>query len=241
MKMGCSCKMGLKLIAFDMDGTLTQESSSWEYIHRRFGVWTGKAEAHMAHFLAGNITYEEFSILDAREWQGVSCAEMDRVLREIRYADCAQEVVAAAKSAGASTALISSGISVLARRVAGDLGIEHVFANELVSRDGVLTGEVVINISIDEPDMTKEAALGKLKMDLGVATNETWAIGDNWGDIGMLQQAGTAILVAPTPENREKVAAAVPDVICVPSLCHVVRLVSQIGTGDSPSSATGRS
>lgn len=238
--MGCSCKMGLKLIAFDMDGTLTQEPSSWEYIHRRFGVWTGKAEAHMVHFLEGHITYEEFSILDAREWQGMPCVEIERVLSEIRYADCAQEAVDAAKSAGASTALISSGISALARRVAGDLGIEYVFANELVSRDGVLTGEVVINVSIDEPDMTKEAVLGRLKMELGVATDETWAVGDNWGDIGMLEQAGTAILVAPTPENRVKVSAAVPNVVCVPSLCHVVRLIGQFRTGNSSGSAAGR-
>ncbi|MFA7634885.1 MAG: HAD-IB family phosphatase [Bacillota bacterium] len=236
--MGCGGEMGLKLIAFDMDGTLTQEPSSWEYIHRRFGVWTGKAEAHMVHFLAGNITYEEFSILDAREWQGMPCAEIERVLSEIRYADCAQEAVDAARSLGASTALISSGISALARRVAGDLGIEHVFANELVSRDGVLTGEVVINVSIDEPDMTKEAVLRRLKIELGVGTDETWAVGDNWGDIGMLEQAGTAILVAPTSENREKVSAAVPNVVCVPSLCHVVRLVSELRTS-TPGSSTG--
>jgi phosphoserine phosphatase len=232
--------MGMKLIAFDMDGTLTQEPSSWEYVHRRFGLWTGRAEAHMMRFLSGEITYEEFSILDAQEWKGMLHAEIERTLGEIHYARCAQEVVDAARSHGAFTALISSGILALARRVASDLGIDRVFANELVAREGVMTGDVVINVSIDELHMTKGAVLRRLKMELGADTDETWAVGDNWGDIGMFREAGTAVLVAPTPEDREKVVVAVPNVVCVPSLCHVVSLISRIGAGDSCSpGATG--
>jgi phosphoserine phosphatase len=51
---------GLKLIAFDMDGTITEVRSSWEYLHRRPGIWNRQAEKYQERFLAGEISYEEF-------------------------------------------------------------------------------------------------------------------------------------------------------------------------------------
>ncbi|MBP7165886.1 MAG: HAD-IB family phosphatase, partial [Firmicutes bacterium] len=123
--------MQVRLIAFDMDGTLTDNPSSWEHIHRRFGLWDAHADAYMKRFLAGEITYAEFSRLDALEWKGKPRRQLDAVLDEIGYAPCAREAVSAARDAGAAVALISSGLSFLASRVARDLGISHVFANEL--------------------------------------------------------------------------------------------------------------
>jgi len=49
-----------KLVIFDLDGTLTQERSIWEYIHKQLGKWYGFAEEYQNLFLAGKISYEEF-------------------------------------------------------------------------------------------------------------------------------------------------------------------------------------
>jgi len=49
-----------KLVIFDLDGTLTQERSIWEYIHKRLGKWYGFAEEYQKRFLAGGISYGRF-------------------------------------------------------------------------------------------------------------------------------------------------------------------------------------
>ena len=35
-----------RLVIFDLDGTLTQERSIWEYIHKQLGKWYGFAEEY---------------------------------------------------------------------------------------------------------------------------------------------------------------------------------------------------
>ena len=221
--------MRVRLIAFDMDGTLTDNPSSWEHIHRRFGLWDAHADAYMKRFLAGEITYAEFSRLDALEWKGKPRRKLDAVLDEIGYAPCAQEAVSAAREAGASVALISSGLSFLASRVARELGICRVFANELAVCDGLMTGEVMVNVSIDDSARTKGTILKQLRRVLGADRAETWAVGDNWGDIEMLQEAGRACLIAPRPECRERAMQAAPHVECIPDLCHLVGLIHKAG------------
>ena len=52
----------LKLVIFDLDGTLTQERSIWEYIHKQLGKWYEFAEEYQNQFLAGKISYEGFWI-----------------------------------------------------------------------------------------------------------------------------------------------------------------------------------
>ena len=220
--------MPIKLIAFDMDGTLTDHPSSWEHIHRRFELWEGHADAYMRRFLEGEITYAEFSRLDALEWREKPKCQLDAVLDEIGYAACAREAVTAAREAGAAVALVSSGLSLLASRVARELGIGHVFANELSVCDGRMTGEVVINVSIDDPARTKGAILRQLRRTLGADRGETWAVGDNWGDIEMLQEAGRAFLVAPGPECKARTVQAAPHVECIPDLCHLVSLIREV-------------
>ena len=49
-----------KLVIFDLDGTLTQERSIREYIHKRLDKWHGFAEEYQKKFLAGGISYERF-------------------------------------------------------------------------------------------------------------------------------------------------------------------------------------
>ncbi len=221
--------MPIRLIAFGMDGTLTDNPSSWEHIHRRLGLWEGHADAYMKRFLAGEITYAEFSRLDALEWKGISRRRLNAALDEIGYAPCAREAVAAAREAGADIALISSGLSLLASRVAYDLGIERFFANELCVEDGCMTGDVVINVSIDDHMMTKGAILARLKQTVGACAAETWAVGDNWGDIEMFREAGRAYLVSPKPECRAQAAQTAPHVQCIPDLCHLVGLIREAG------------
>lgn len=218
--------MTVKLIAFDMDGTLTTEPSSWEYVHRIFNLWEGRADAHMARFLAGEITYEEFSLLDAMEWRGTEVSQLETAMSSIGYSQCAREAVQAAREVGAKVAIVSSGLALLAQRVGRELGVDWVFANELVpSADGVLTGEVVINVSIDDPGLTKAAIVRRLRQIAGASKRDTWAVGDNWGDIPMFEEAGTAVMIRPSDQCYQRALLSAPHTVRLDSLCSLVGIL----------------
>ena len=56
----------IKLVVFDMDGTLLRERSCWEYIHRHFGVDnTEMLKLYMEH----KISDQEFAESDIKLWK----------------------------------------------------------------------------------------------------------------------------------------------------------------------------
>ena len=70
-----------KLAIFDLDGTLTQDRSIWEYIHKQLGKWYGFAEEYQTQFLAGKITYQRFCELDAEVWKGMRVEEVLEIVK----------------------------------------------------------------------------------------------------------------------------------------------------------------
>ena len=52
--------MGIKVVFFDCDGTLTAVKSSWQYLHERLGLWDDHAEEFQELFREGKIDYAEF-------------------------------------------------------------------------------------------------------------------------------------------------------------------------------------
>lgn len=196
-------KARVRLVAFDVDGTLTENKSSWEFVHRKLGIWEDVGERYLNMFRAGEITYQEFARLDALRWKGIEEERLLTVLEEISYLPGAVETLGVLKETGLEVALISSGILPLVRRVARDLGVNYYVANELLAEEGVLTGEVRVKVSMDVQELSKGAHLEKLSQQLGIGLEETAAVGDGIGDLDMFHQAGTPLLVNCTGEDRE--------------------------------------
>ncbi|SFR00335.1 HAD family hydrolase [Desulfoscipio geothermicus] len=215
-------KPELKLIAFDMDGTLTNVRSSWEYLHRRMGIWTGQAEIYQELFLAGKISYEEFCRLDAAMWRGINLDEIVTILNEIPLHPAAEKVMHLCRDLGAKPVLLSTGVKILADRLAGQLGFHYHTANELAHRDGVMTGGCVIHVTTHGTEKTKEAFLRKLMAELGATPRETAAVGDSIGDLGMLGEAGLGVAVNPHPGDLAVMQAAIPRLITVHDLEELI-------------------
>ena len=74
-----------QLVIFDLDGTLTQERSIWEYIHKQLGKWYGFAEEYQNQFLAGKISYEEFCERDAQVWKGMRVDELLDIVKTVPF------------------------------------------------------------------------------------------------------------------------------------------------------------
>jgi phosphoserine phosphatase len=107
----------------------------------------------------------------------------------IVYMPGAVKLVRAMRAHGAVTALVSGGFRIYTGHVAPLVGFDRHYANDLVIRDGVLTGELV------EPILGrdgKRATLEALAAELGIPLAEALAVGDGANDIAMVAAATEA-------------------------------------------------
>ena len=129
----------LRLVVFDLDGVLVDVDSSWEAVHRAFDV---DNSANFQMYLQGAIDYREFMRSDIALWSNPAVDHVSEVLRGLPLMPGARETLAAIKATGYRTAIISSGISLLADRVRAAMGIDYSFANRIhVDAQSKLTGE----------------------------------------------------------------------------------------------------
>ena len=115
----------------------------------------------------------------------------DHVLEEaacrIRLRAGARELIATMRSAGAVTALVSSGFMIFAKAVAVELGFDHVVANRLDLTAGRIAGTVSPPIVTGE---SKRESLLSLAAEHEVPLQHSMAVGDGANDLPMLAAAG---------------------------------------------------
>jgi phosphoserine phosphatase len=118
----------------------------------------------------------------------------DHVLEEaaqrIRPTPGARQLVTTMRNAGAVTALVSSGFTVFAERVASELGFDHVLANRLELTAGRLSGTIAAPIATGE---TKRQTLLALAAKHAIPVRQSMAVGDGANDLPMLMAAGIGI------------------------------------------------
>lgn len=182
-------KKPYKLVIFDLDGTLTQERSIWEYIHKRLGKWYGCAEKYQTQFLEGKISYEDFCEADAQVWKGMKFDELLKIVKTVPFHPGVDELINHLKQKGLKLSMISSGLSLLSKWVHEKYGFDYSVSNDLLNEDGVLTGKVKIEVNYDK----KAEWVEKILQQFGAKPEEAIAIGDSKGDMDMFQMVGFSI------------------------------------------------
>jgi phosphoserine phosphatase len=118
----------------------------------------------------------------------------DHVLEEaacrIRLRAGARELIATMRSAGAVTALVSSGFMIFAEAVAVELEFDHVVANRLDLSAGRIAGTISPPIVTGE---SKRESLLSLAAEHDVPLQHSMAVGDGANDLPMLAAAGSGI------------------------------------------------
>ena len=146
-----------------MDGTILEEDSSWVALHRHFGTTrTGKRGLKL--YTDGKIDYTEFMRRDIASWpKNLAIDEVDRILSKYRIRKEAPETVNRLKDLGAKVTLVTSGIDILAERVARDLGIESWVANGLeTTSSGRLAGTGIGRVDPSRKDIAYLRLLRRL-------------------------------------------------------------------------------
>lgn len=168
----------IRLVVFDLDGTLTPVDSLWRYLHEAFGTWDfGKIAAQK--YRRGEITYKEWAETDAGYWAGAPLSEVKEILERIPYRRGAREVFQELKQRKVKTAILSAGLSLLAEKVASDLGADFAIANELQSNDGRLTGGIIVRVGVSD----KKRIIEQLAAKLQVLLSEVALVGDRAFDL----------------------------------------------------------
>jgi len=174
------------LAAFDLDGTLLEDDSSWAAIHRHFGT-PERGAASLKLYTAGRIDYREFMRRDISCWpRGLTKREIEGILAGYRLRTEAPAVVRGLRERGIDVAIVTSGIDILAENVAEDLGIEHWVANGLkFDSMGILQRTGVGRVD----PRRKDVAYLRLLESLRISSNRTIAVGDTIYDRSFLRSA----------------------------------------------------
>jgi phosphoserine phosphatase len=116
-------------------------------------------------------------------------------------------LVSTMRANGAYACLVSGGFTAFADRIARRIGFDEASANQLlIDANGKLAGEVA------EPILGREAKLAtllSLRARLGLAAEDTLAIGDGANDLDMIRAAGLGIAFHAKPAVAAAAAARI--------------------------------
>ncbi|RME82027.1 MAG: HAD family hydrolase [Caldilineae bacterium] len=199
--------MPIRLAIFDVDGVITEEHDPYTFLHRHFGTEEAGAR-HLARFLAGEITYEQFAQLDAGEWKGRTVAEARAILQRNPYVPGAHEMAAGLRERGIPFILLSSGFDLHVERVAAELGAADAICNRLDHDGERLCGSMTVRV----PWGGKGPIVRDLLQRWGVTPDQCLSAGDSTADIPAFREVGHAVAVRPrSPEVSAAAHITLPD------------------------------
>lgn len=204
----------IDLIIWDCDGTLTTVTSSWQWIHERLGTWES-GKQHLADFLEGKISYEEFAFRDASEWKGLPEAELVNILQKIPLRNGCEIALTWFQDLKIMQTLVSSGLSHLIDYIATLFPVfAHKVANELEIIDGKVDGRVKIRVPWGGKGLVGE----KICKRFGVKPERALAVGDSTSDIELFRLCKYSIAINGPEELRSVATWSVASLTAIPAL-----------------------
>lgn len=177
-----------RLVVFDMDSTLINAEVIDE-LAKRHGVGA-EVMAITRRAMRGELVFHESFRQRAKLLKGLPLSVLSDVADAVSLNDGAHRLIRTLKHFGYKTAIISGGFKYVGEQLQSELGIDYVFANEVETSDGVLTGEVRGEI-IDA--QRKAELLEEITRREGISKQQTIAIGDGANDLPMLNAAGLGV------------------------------------------------
>ena len=192
-----------RLIVFDVDGTLI-DAEMIDELAKAAGVGRKVSEI-TSRAMNGEIDFKQALTERVRLLKGLDVKILDSIVENLDVTPGAEELIMSLKALGYKIALISGGFTQFVEKIKQKLGIDYVYANRLVIRDGKLTGEVVEPIIDAErkADLMREIAEKE-----NLLMEQVVAVGDGANDRFMLQNSGLGIALYPKAV-LQKVASGV--------------------------------
>ncbi len=177
-----------ELVTFDMDSTLICEEVIDE-IARDAGCYQ-QVSSITESAMRGELDFSQSLIQRVRCLKGLSEKNLDEIAKRLTLSPGAKRLLQQLHRLNIKTAILSGGFDFFAKKIAQQLGIEIVVANQLEIRSGVLTGEVFGGIVDSE---VKARKLFEIAQQYGIDPSKTVAVGDGANDLKVLSKAALGI------------------------------------------------
>jgi phosphoserine phosphatase len=178
-----------KLFLADMDSTMIGQECIDELAD--FAGLKAHVAAITERAMRGEVEFESALRERVALLKGLPVGVVDEVLaKRITPTPGGRELVATMRAHGAYTCLISGGFTLFTKVVAEKIGFQESRGNELLVKDGKLSGKVA------EPILgraAKLATLNELCEAFDLDDLDTLVVGDGANDLGMIQRAGLGI------------------------------------------------
>jgi phosphoserine phosphatase len=224
----------VKLVLLDMDGTVLMGRSLSALAHA-FGLEEKLRQLDAEKERLG-LSEREVAARIAQLFSGRPLRELKRIVDFIPFTPGAVWWVKRLRQAGAQVALVSDSWRPLVGRVARRLGVDLVWANDLETELGLVTGRILpppcpkrLPEGCRKHAVCKLYALESLSQRLGIPREHTLAVGDGTVDVCMLREAGLG--VALNPKSPEVAQAA--DLVVYGDFYDLEQAVKEASRGQS--------
>ncbi|NJM29669.1 MAG: phosphoserine phosphatase SerB [Rhizobiales bacterium] len=188
-----------RILIADMDSTMIKQECIDE-----LGVVAGvgdQIKGITARAMRGELDFDAALRERVRLLKGLDVSAIEKIITErIGLMPGGKSLIATMRMNGAYTALVSGGFRQFTSRIGAILGFDENQANELMTKDGKLTGGVGNPIL---GQAAKVEALKRIAAARGLDTQDAIAVGDGANDVDMLIEAGLGVALHAKPHVQE--------------------------------------
>jgi phosphoserine phosphatase len=183
-----------QLVVFDMDSTLI-DAEVIDELAIEAGVGDQVAAITNAA-MQGELDFKQSFTQRLALLEGLSADVLQAVAERLQLNEGAEHLLKTLKQLGYKTAIVSGGFTFFGHYLQTILGVDYVYANELDTENGLVTGKVVGDV-ID--GQRKADLLRELAQREGLVLEQVIAVGDGANDLAMLNIAGLGIAFQAKP------------------------------------------
>lgn len=137
--------------------------------------------------IRGEINWEEGLVKRVHALRGIDYAKAKEIAENLPIMPGAKELCSALKKAGWRMIAVSGGFTIITDRLKSDLGLDRIFSNELIFKDGKLE-DVKLNVTSD-----KAAAIRSTLKDWGIQKEDIVVVVDGANDLKLFALASYTV------------------------------------------------
>ncbi len=184
-----------KLICFDFDGTLT-EQSSWYLFNTHFGMTPEEDASLFEQYVNNGFDYKTWTrqiVAILKERNILNTDSLEEFVKTIKLREDASELINACKEADYKVVIISGGLKQVVEYVIGAPGVDHIIttAELIFSADGSFE-DIVDN---GDEMYAKVKAFENICAEHGVNPEDAIAVGDGGNDVEIFKKTKKGILL----------------------------------------------